>query len=182
MPCLRLKIVDAALYDKGPHPQHIWTKRWNSMQIVEISAWASTEVRTICVTQEVGGTYYELQVKKFIPQDGDSLERKWFSNGEHKSHKCATYAISNMKMAAKTLQRFVQDNIAVTVAHSVDHVDTLLGPAYRIALELQINAEVIKDRFGCWTHSANLISERRRATNFGGRPSIMDCYPYGVQI
>jgi hypothetical protein len=36
----------------------------------------STEVKTIKATQEVGNTFYELLVRQFIPQHGDSLGRK----------------------------------------------------------------------------------------------------------
>lgn len=112
------------------------------MCISEITAWASVEVKTIRVTQEVGETSYEVQVRKFIPQDGDSLERKWFSNDAQKSHRCATYAICNMGATAQILQRFVQENVAITVEHNVDHTDTLLGPNYQMALKLRTEAKV----------------------------------------
>lgn len=118
------------------------------MTMREISSWASPEVKTITVTQEVGGTSYELRVREFVPQPGDSLERTWFSNGEHKSHKTANYAIANMRVTSAILQRFVHGNVGVTIAHSVNHADMLLGPTYRMALKLQTQAEVRYQRLG----------------------------------
>jgi len=112
------------------------------MDIVEITEWASPEVKTITITQGVGETSYQVQVKEFVPQDGDSLERKWKSGGVQKSHRCAPYAIANMKDAALILKRFVDENIAITISDAVDRNDKLLRPAYDIALNLAQHSQV----------------------------------------
>lgn len=138
-------MVEAALYEKGTHPQFIWTKRWTTMNIVEIKHWASSEIKMIRITQEVGGTAYEVPVKRVIPQDGDMFERRWYSSGSQKSHTTAPYAISDMHSMGKTIMRFVHDNVAVTVRHNLDHGDQLLTPVYLIALELRSRAAVSQD-------------------------------------
>jgi hypothetical protein len=142
LPCIRDKIVQASLFDKGEHPQFIWSRRWKSMKIVDIQNWVSPEIKTIKLTQRFGNTSYELQVRQFVPEEGDSLERRWKSNGIQKSHFCAPYAIHKMEEAARTLKQFVDRNVIANVKHYINDNDGLLYPVYAMALKYSTQAEV----------------------------------------
>lgn len=112
------------------------------MKIVDIQNWVSPEIKTIKLTQRFGNTSYELQVRQFVPEEGDSLERRWKSNGIQKSHFCAPYAIHKMEEAARTLKQFVDRNVIANVKHYINDNDGLLYPVYAMALKYSTQAEV----------------------------------------
>jgi len=145
-PCLRYKITDAALFDKGIHPQFIWSERWKQMKIVEIQEWETSEVKMVELTQDVGSTSYKVKVRQFTPIEGDSLVRRWKTNGESQFYKCASYAIVNMKETGKQLMRFVEENMKAWIAYFVSESDELLQSTYDMAFKHSENAEASKSR------------------------------------
>jgi hypothetical protein len=153
------------------------------MEIVEIKNWASPEIKTITITQEVKNTSYVLRVREFVPELGDCLERQWKSNGEQRSHKTAPYAIVDMKETGKRILRFVDDNVAVSIRHYIDRTDKLLYPVYDMALWLQDHAEVrIHCRSHCTLLKALIFAARGREKDHPGCSTIMDSRSHGVPI
>ncbi|KEZ43459.1 hypothetical protein SAPIO_CDS4651 [Scedosporium apiospermum] len=130
LPCLRYKISDTKLLDKGPHPRFSWTQRWKTMEIVEIVDWASDEIRTITLTQDIGDSSYDIQVREFNPVLGDSLDRSWNSASKVHSHPCTPYAIHNMKETADAISKFVDANTETFISHYVDREEELLWNTY----------------------------------------------------
>lgn len=133
--CLRKKVTDTKLFDKGAHPQFQWTQRWKEMAFIEITKWASTEIKTISVMQDVGRLCYKLRVREFIPQPSDSLQRKWTSNGISHSYDCTNYAIENMQQAAQEHVNFVDQSIKQSVDYYIDKSDRLIHDTYKMALK-----------------------------------------------
>ncbi|KAI1326691.1 hypothetical protein F5Y16DRAFT_225394 [Xylariaceae sp. FL0255] len=133
--CVRKKVTDAKLYAKGEHPQFRWSKRWKSMKIVNIKTWASSEVRTIWVTQDVAGLEYSLRVRQFVPIPGDSLRRSWSTRGVEKHYECSNYAIENMLEAGENLKKFVDNSIEPSIDFYIDKSDWLLHQTYKMALK-----------------------------------------------
>lgn len=142
LPCLRYKISDAQLIDHGTCPRASWSRRWEKMEMIDIKDWRSSEIKIISITQDVGGMSYNLKTREFIPIEGDALERKWMTNGEQQSFKCAPYAIENMKEAGRTLNRFVDGHIGSSICYYIDETDTLLRDTYSMAYRYSIYAEV----------------------------------------
>jgi hypothetical protein len=145
LPCLRYKVPDIAVYSKGEHPQFIWSQRWKKMHIVDIDSWASDVVKTISVTQGVGDSYYELRVRKFVPHVGDSLQRKWKTNGYAMSYDCEPYAIVDMAETGKTLMKFADENLGKSINYYIndkDDNDNLLRRTYAMAYKYSHCAEV----------------------------------------
>ncbi|MCJ1399486.1 hypothetical protein MMC11_002688, partial [Xylographa trunciseda] len=98
LPCVRYNIMDSSLFDKGQHPQFRWSQRWSSWDLVEIDTWASPEVKTIMVTQDVlGGSAFKIKCRQFKPLEGDSLARTWKKDGSTVYYQRAPYAILSMK-------------------------------------------------------------------------------------
>lgn len=116
------------------------------MKIVEIQEWESPDVKTIELTQDVGGASYKVNVRKFIPVEGDSLERKWTTNGERRSYRCATYAIVNMKETGQQMLKFVEDNITTAIAYYIGDSDELLRETYSMAYKHSESAEASTSR------------------------------------
>jgi len=165
LPCLRYKISDTKLLDKGPHPRFSWTQRWKSMEIVEIVDWASDEIRTITLTQDIGDSSYDIQVREFNPVLGDSLDRSWNSASKVHSHPCAPYAIHNMKETADVISKFVDANTETFISHYVDREEDLLWNTYWKAYDHIRETRVSAPWFGGWynhSNSQSLIYSRYR--------------------
>jgi len=146
LPCLRYKISDAHLLDHGECPRPSWTRRWTKMEISDIRDWDSTEIKTIAITQDVGGKSYNLKVRKFIPVEGDALERRWKTAGVEQTFKCAPYAIADMKEAGRTLSHFADRTLESTICHYIDETDTLLRSTYHMAYRYSMFVESEKER------------------------------------
>lgn len=133
--CVRKKVTDAKLFAKGKHPQFIWSRRWKSMEVVNITSWASAEVKTIRVTQDVSRLSYPLRVRLFIPEEGDSLQRTWTTKGIPMSYSCTNYAIEDMKQTGRDMVKFVDSSMDGFVNFYIDKSDPLLYRTYLMALE-----------------------------------------------
>ena len=135
LPCVRYKITDSRLFDKGKHPQYKWSKRWPSWDMIEIDTWRSAEVKVITVTQDVlGGSTFDIPCREFIPVEGDSLERTWKKNGVTQYYPRAPYAIANMKETGNAVARFVANNIGSSIKHYINvKNDKLLQSTYSMA-------------------------------------------------
>ena len=135
LPCVRYKITDSRLFDKGQHPQFKWSKRWSSWKMVEIEQWRSPETKVITITQDVfGGSTFDLVCREFIPIEGDSLQRTWKKNGITQYYPRAPYAIANMRETSNEIKRFVTNNNASSMKHFIDiKNDKLLRSTYAMA-------------------------------------------------
>jgi hypothetical protein len=144
VPCLRVQVVDSKLFAKGDNPRSSWSQRWTAWKIDEITMWKSAEVKTIMITQDVGGTSYSLRVREFIPLQGDALGRTWSTNGGQVHHLCANYAVENMDGTGPELARFVTNSIYASIEHYIAREDGLLWHTYTMALRHARQAKVTK--------------------------------------
>ncbi len=135
LPCVRYKITDSRLFDKGNHPQYRWSKRWPSWDMLEIDTWQSAEVKVITITQDVlGGSTFDIPCREFIPVEGDSLERTWKKNGVTQHYPRAPYAIASMKETGNAVARFVANNIGSSIKYYISvKTDKLLQSTYSMA-------------------------------------------------
>jgi hypothetical protein len=114
------------------------------MELVNIQDWASKPIKTISITQDVGGQSYDLKVREFIPREGDSLERRWKTDGVEQSFKCAPYGIVNMADAGRTLAQFADRTLGSSICYYIDEDDQLLRKTYTMAYRYSEIAEVSK--------------------------------------
>jgi len=119
------------------------------MEIVDIKNWRSSEIKTIGITQDVGGSSYNLKVREFIPLDGDALERKWKTNGVQQSFRCTPYAIADMKQAGRQLIRFADQHLEASICYYIDESDKLLRSTYAMAYRYSLYADVGVLTFVC---------------------------------
>jgi hypothetical protein len=145
LPCLRRKISEVKFITKFEHPQMIWTQRWKTMEIREIDDWASPEVKTIYITQDVGGParlWFPLVVRRFVPQPGDALSRNWSTNGVPRNHPCAQYAVASMGDTVPLLMEYVRGQVATAINFYVPRDDDLLHSTYKVAYWYAQTADV----------------------------------------
>ena len=103
------------------------------MAIIEIAEWQSADVKEVAITQGVGGACYNIQVREFIPKEGDSLARHWCNYGVSHSYECAPYAIANMHETAQELVQFVNHNVVAAIEYYIDETDQLIRNTYVMA-------------------------------------------------
>jgi hypothetical protein len=77
MPCVGYRVTDAALYREQQAPFHLFTQRWKSMDLVDISEWADDEIRVIKISLDFLYAPFEVRVRRFVPAPGDMLEERW---------------------------------------------------------------------------------------------------------
>jgi hypothetical protein len=142
LPCLRYKITDASLYREQSSPWQQWSQRWTSMEIRDITEWASPVIKTIRVSHGFGKASYTLEVRQFIPIEGDSLEEQWSDRGIMKKHKLPPFAIADMRKAVITLRRYVDESILDFIGDGIDYENPLILKTYRMAYKHALNAPV----------------------------------------
>jgi len=113
------------------------------MEMVDIKDWRSQDIRTITVTQDILGTTWQFKVREFIPIEGDSLERRWKTNGVQQTFQCAPYGIADMKEAGETLINFADATLGTSISYYIDETDKLLRNTYAMAYRYSQYAEVI---------------------------------------
>jgi hypothetical protein len=145
IPCLRYKIPDARFLDQHKQPYQKWTTRWKSMEIKEIKSWASPDIRTIFLSQDVGSAEnIVLKVREHIPVRGDALRRSWLPNGPgvRQYHDVAPYAVENMKATSVEIREQVDRNIPAFISHYIGNTDDLLRSTYDAAYKHSKNSKV----------------------------------------
>lgn len=124
----------------------MFSTRWQDMDLVDIQDWASPEVRKIrlCQIYLDERAPYEVEVKRFVPVEGDMLEVQWTSNGITKTHAIPPYALSNMRESGRVLLNFIENNIAAYILGTVGHMDDLIWRTYLFAFKYGQIAKVRK--------------------------------------
>ncbi len=135
MNCLRWKITDVKLFKPGQVKGHEWTNRWKDSVVDDIANWASSETRTICVTEGYTGSSVRLLVRRFNPQDGDRLVRSWVSaNGEKVSVVIPPFAIVDMESAKTAFDDYIKRGLLECCKRILGPTEKLLYRTYAFAM------------------------------------------------
>lgn len=113
------------------------------MEMVDIKDWRSPDIKTIRVTQDILGTSWDFKVREFIPVEGDSLERRWKTDGVQQTFPCAPYGIADVTEAGRTLVNFADKTLGTSICYYIDETDKLLRNTYLMAYRYSQYAEVI---------------------------------------
>lgn len=170
LPCLRYKIADVALYKSGQVPGLEWTKRWSNELSDPVDKWASSEIRTIRITEGYSDSVVELQVRRFVPMEGDKLVRTWDHKGETKCVSIPPFALTDAHKARKAFARHIDASINDTLkkitasikGSSIKMMQRTYLEAYRLAQRSDIPkdvANILQSTFRLWTSTRlNTIS------------------------
>jgi len=148
MPCYRYIITDASLYREQRAPYQVYSRRWQSMDIVNIPAtgWASSEIRTIVVSPNDISAPFEFQVREFIPVEGDLLEEQWMTAQGKRTIPLPRYAVADMHQTANDMKRYVERNISNFIAKRIGNLDQLLWETYTRAFRHVGDAKTPEER------------------------------------
>ncbi|KAL8381019.1 hypothetical protein RB595_005355 [Gaeumannomyces hyphopodioides] len=134
LPCLRWIITDSSLYREQDRPYQMFSRRWQSMDLVDIDTWASPQTRTILVSQIFLNAPYPVEVREFVPVEGDMLEEMWTSGDSVvKRHAIPRYAICDMGKTATALEAFIDKSIGIYIYGAIFKLDMLLWTTYMFA-------------------------------------------------
>ncbi|KKK23873.1 hypothetical protein AOCH_002910, partial [Aspergillus ochraceoroseus] len=146
IPCLRWIITDVSLYREQVKPCQLFSRRWQSMDIVNITDWGSTETKTITLSQIYLDAPYTVSVRQFVPVEGDMLEFKWMSGSVVRHHRVPAYALADMEEAAKTLVDFTSYYIPHYILQTVGRLDLLIWGTYYFAFHYQKKAKTPREQ------------------------------------
>ncbi|KAL4811469.1 hypothetical protein BDV18DRAFT_156056 [Aspergillus unguis] len=146
LPCLRLIITDVSLYREQDMPCQLFSKRWQSMDLVDITNWASSEVKTITISQIHVDAPYEVQVREFVPIEGDLLETPWATGNQGIRHRTPQYALVDMKSAATALEWLTARYVYWYILTTVGHVDHLIWHTYYFAFRYQTKTKPTREK------------------------------------
>lgn len=135
LPCLRYKIPDARLFREGYVPGLVWSRRWESLEMNDVSTWADSEIRCIEVTQDYSPNPMFLKVRKFIPVDGDKLSREWKYAGKTREAFIPPYAIDSMKEAERAYRDYILKEGMQFFLSTLDRNDALVFNTYTMAIK-----------------------------------------------
>ncbi|KAK3349052.1 hypothetical protein B0T25DRAFT_458000 [Lasiosphaeria hispida] len=132
MPCYRYIVTDASLYREQREPWQLYSRRWKSMDLVDIPAsdWASSEIRRIVVSPNHLDAPFEFSVREFIPVEGDMLEEQWMTATGKQRVAIPRYALADMNQTAKDMKHYVERNVWKFIGVTVGGLDQLLFETY----------------------------------------------------
>jgi len=115
------------------------------MEIVDITDWASTEIKYIRAGHVATESTYELKVREFIPKEGDMLQERWVDkDGVEHCKDIPPYAIADMNEAANMFRDDMARNVRLFIEAFVGERDPLLAKTYEMALNHTRNASVLR--------------------------------------
>lgn len=144
LPCVRYKITEIRIFKPGQLPELQWTQRWPDSKLKDITEWASPEIRRIRTTEGFSSVPLELEVRKFVPKEGDVLERHWWTPGRiKKSVSVPAFAISNVNAARKAYDDYINQGGAEFFNGWLKDRDELLVKTYSAAIEAANNPNTV---------------------------------------
>ncbi|KAK4442358.1 hypothetical protein QBC34DRAFT_313297 [Podospora aff. communis PSN243] len=148
MPCYRYIITDASLYREQRAPYQVYSRRWQSMDIIDIpkNDWASPEIRWITVSPNHIRLPFRFAVRKFIPVDGDLLEEQWMTPYGKKTVPVPAYAVADMHATAADMKEYVERIISDFILSTVGNEDLLLWETYTMAFRHIGSAKTPEER------------------------------------
>lgn len=171
------------LFKPGQVKGFEWTRRWAEGIADDISQWASSDTKNVCVTEGYTSRPVQLRVRRFIPQEGDALERTWVYNGTRKSVMIPPYAIVNIDEAKAAYTEHINQGVNECCKRIVSNKDKLIWGTYGLALAVMMDdstdpkeRDLLRKALRLWmairmtTKSTYIVGEER----LGMGPNIMD--------
>jgi len=103
------------------------------MKMMDVVDWESPEMKSIKVSHGFCQDPINLEVRKFVPEDGDVLDRKWVDGQVRKTKRVEPYAIVNMQKAAQEVKRYIYANVHPCLLTFLENHDGLVRDTYMLA-------------------------------------------------
>lgn len=148
LPCLRYKLTDLTLYKTGQVPGYEWTQRWTKGTSDPIKLWASSEIRTVEISVQFSTMRLSLKVRRFVPQEGDKLERTWAYRGTKKSALIPPYALIDIEAGTAEYTTYIRNSMKEMFMIMLGDQDAILYRTYLLAHSIWQNADRKSEAFG----------------------------------
>ena len=144
--CVNWKVAKLSLCRDEAMPWPDWTTRYNTMEIQNITSWASSEEKVLQLSHKMRGASYTLRVRKFVPMPGDMLFETWFdeSLGVFKKHHIEPYAVVNMEELQQEMQIYINNHIASFIVGILGSEDEMLWRTYEVAFKRCFDVHVVR--------------------------------------
>jgi hypothetical protein len=146
LPCVRYKITEIRLFKPGQLPHLQWTQRWPDQKLRDISEWASPETRRIQITEGFSSVPLGLEVREFVPKEGDVLERHWWTKDRiKKSVPVPAFAIANVNASRKAYHDYINQGGAEFFKGWLNK-DELLIQTYSAAIQAANDSSTVSNQ------------------------------------
>jgi hypothetical protein len=116
-------------------PGRVWSTRWQDTELKDIENWASSEIRTVQITQDFSPRPMSIQVREFTPLESDLLDRSWAHGSVKKSVTLPPYAFANMRSALQAHLDYINQEGSEYFNSILDRNDKLLRETYSAAIK-----------------------------------------------
>lgn len=144
------------------------------MEMQDITDWASESRKTIELSHGFGNAKYKLQLREFVPTDGDTLFEAWSDGPVLKKHFIPPFVIEDMNVTAGEIGRYVDSSIVECTIKVVGDADSLIWDTYQMAIKYMLQAPVRLISFHLLL-DANTSAEGR-SSGFPPRPTTTVAY------
>jgi hypothetical protein len=106
------------------------------MEMQDITEWASTETKIITMNSpNLGPGTFTLEVREFVPVEGDRMEEVHGDDGRSKVIKLPPYAMISLKKSSDQMRQHLKANIGHFISASIDEQRSpLIWYTYKMAL------------------------------------------------
>lgn len=129
------------LYKQGQVPGYEWTQRWNNSISDPIRRWASSEIKTITICEGYSHKGVQFQVRQFVPEEGDKLERTWDYKGQKMAVRVPPYALVDMEEGRQVYERYISECLDDAFLSVLGSPDGMLSKTYQQAVNLSRSPE-----------------------------------------
>ncbi|KAK2590507.1 hypothetical protein QQS21_011810 [Conoideocrella luteorostrata] len=135
-PCLRYRLTDVRLFKPGQVPGYEWTRRWTNNISDPIQKWASPDVKSIRISTGYSNKCIILQVRKFVPQEGDKLERTWVFQGTRRSVNVPPYALTDLEEGKTAYMKHITEAMGDTLQSIAERSSGIMKETYLLAFRI----------------------------------------------
>ena len=135
LPCLRSKVTDVMLSKSGHVPGYEWTRRWSNGNSDPIQKWKTKETKTLSLSEGYSQQSLLVEVRQFVPQKGDKLQRSWCHNGRTVSVSIPPYALIDFDKSKIEYMKYIHESMGQTFESILGRSGGLLNSTYQQALQ-----------------------------------------------
>ena len=92
------------------------TRRWNKAQMKDVGDWADGHIRKVRITLGTYSEAMEFEVRKFIPREGDVLDRNWVDGTVQKSKRLEPYGFADIHKACESYKSYIEKHALEAMA------------------------------------------------------------------
>jgi hypothetical protein len=119
----------------GPADDFLWSRRWAGKKFDEITVWRVPTWRELLITQDYGGSraLLAVNVKEYVPQEGDVQEYKWIDGEVEKSLHLPPFALVNLTATGQDMQQFIDAFGKDYIEDTLDECNPILWQTFGMA-------------------------------------------------